>query len=215
MCTIEEKYYVTDNRKITKVQALIKDGAIIGVADWDEAENRFSKTFHDSSYYYTELMFDSEDNAKAYLGMVTPSQEEIDKVMKHFYADEDAFEKAMKEHYENCLPDFILKQFRNPDNFLPSETLTMAIRQLLQEGILNIDGLTFHKSKVNCVKWGPDNDTNHCGYSDEEGERPIQIILENGMLAYPRTKEERWLVRLVFGMNAISNREWPNLKIPE
>lgn len=115
-------------------------------------------------------------------------------------------------------PNFFEKIFKDAfdKEYLPTGNFLDAIHQFIQEGTLNINGATFNKNDVLMVKWGPDNENDYEGFNDKKQESPIKIVLKDGKTEiFPRTKEERWFVKLAFGANYISNRFYNNIKIPE
>ena len=202
---IEKKYRIdTHQYDITEVNAIIDDKGKL-VADAAPDENNFYAPVEN------ELFFDTEGAARQGLASIVPTEEEIKKVLKFLY---NAPNKKIEE-YDEAIKTVIVNDsllykaiygegevydyFRNNfKRFLP-RSIVERIRLLIQQRILNIDGVSVPIYNISHVKWG-------------ENDEACKLILKDGTEVFCSEKEgyDLWLVILIFGRND-SGREFINL----
>lgn len=206
---IEKKYRVnTVDYNITEVNGLIDDeGKLIAATN-----NLDDSNFYTPEEY--ELYFDTEKAAQQGLASITPTEEEIKKVLKFFYNAPyekiEEYDEAIKTVIENDTLLYkaiygdgqVYDYFRNNFmRFLP-RSIVERIGLLIQQRILNIDGISVPIDNISHVKWGEnDNDYEAC-----------KLILKDGTEVFCSEKEghDLWFVKLVFSSNE-SGRVFPNL----
>ena len=202
---IEKKYRVdTVDYNITKVNGLIDDkGKLVAAAGLD-----------DNNFYASEeneLFLDTEDAARQSLAAVIPTDEEIKKVLrflnnapvekikerdetiKTVIGDTSIIYKAIYGETYNYINDHLT-------HFLSCSTLRQ-LRLLIQQRILNIDGISVPIDNISHVKWGENDNDETC-----------KLILKDGTEVFCSEKEgnDLWFVKLVFGNNE-SSRKFINL----
>lgn len=200
---IEKKYRVdTEDYNITEVNGLIDDeGKLVAACELD-----------DSDFYEPrecQLYLDTEEAARQSLASITPTEEELKKVLRFL---NHAPEEKIKEHDETIETivrknSFIYKAIYGEvydyvsDNFMDflSGSIVQRIRLLVRDRILNIGGISVSIDNISHVKWG-------------EKEKDCKLILKDGTEIYCSKKEghDLWFVKLVFGSNE-SDRHFPNL----
>lgn len=191
---IVKKYRVdTHEYDITEVNALINDeGKLISASDLSD-ENFYEPEEN-------ELFFNTEGAAQQCLASITPTEEEIKKVLNFIFF---APEKKIQEHDDALTPfakeDTLLYKAihgkayshvqENFTDYLPC-FLIERIRLLVRQRILNIDGISVSIDNVSHVKWG-------------DGDGVCKLILKDGTTVFCSEKEgyDLWLVKLVFGGN--------------
>lgn len=200
---IEKKYRVdTEDYNITEVNGLIDDeGKLVAACELDDSD------FYAPREY--ELYHDTKEAARQALASITPTEEEFKKVLRFL---NNAPVEKIKEHDETIKTviednSFIYKAIYGEqyeyisDNFTRflSGSTVMRIRLLVQQRILNIDGISVSIDSVSHVKWG-------------ENDRACKLILKDGTEVFCSEKEghDLWFVKLVFGNNE-SHRYFPNL----
>lgn len=200
---IEKKYRVdTHEYDITEVNALIDDkGKLVAAAGLD-----------DNNFYATEeneLYLDTEDAAQKSLAAVIPTDEEIKKVLRFL---NNAPVEKIKEHdktiktvigdtsiiYKAIYGELYKYITDNATDYL-SNSIVRRLKLLVQQRILNNDGISVSIDNVSHVKWG-------------EGDKTCKLILKDGTEVFCSEKEghDMWLVKLVFGGND-SGIEFTNL----
>ena len=200
---IEKKYRVdTEDYNITEVNGLIDDeGKLIAAAQLGDSDFRAPEEY--------ELYLNTEEAAQQGLASITPTEEEIKKVLRFL---RNAPEEKIKEHdetirtviesdsiiYKAIYGDqykYICDNFRR---FVP-HSVVERIKFLIRQRILNIDGVSVPIDNISHVKWGENDST-------------CKLFLKNGMELFCSEKEglDLWLVELVFGGN-VSGRAFPNL----
>ena len=201
---IEKKYRVdTHEYDITEVNALIDDKGKLIAASADLSDENFYAPEEN------ELFFNTENAAQQCLASITPTDEEIKKVMNFIFFAPD---KKIQEHNDALMPfakeDTLLYKALcgkaycyvrdNVTDYLPC-SLIVRIRLLVRQRILNIDGISVSIDNVSHIKWGKDGDS-------------CSLVLKDGTTVFCSRKEgyDLWLVELVFGGND-SGREFPNL----
>lgn len=200
---IEKKYRVyTEGYFIGEVNCLIDDdGKVIAAAGL--GENDFYETRE------SELFFDTEDAARQSIAAVIPTDEELKKVLSFL---NNAPLKEIKERDETIKTvirdDSYLYMTLNGEiysyivdkcmDFL-SGSIARRIRLLVQQRILNIDGISVSIDNVSHVEWG-------------DGDEVCKLILKDETEIFCSKKEgyDLWLVKLVFGGND-SCRHFTNL----
>lgn len=200
---IEKKYRVdTYQYDITEVNALIDDkGKLVADAAPDE------KNFYAPEE--NELFFDTEKAARQGLASITPTEEEIKKVLKFLYNAPNEKIEEYDEAIKTVIEDnsIIYKAIYGEEykyindncaDFL-SFPILFRIRLLVQQRILNIDGISVSIDNVSHVKWGKED-------------RTCKLILKNGTEVFCSEKEgnDMLFVKLVFGTNE-SGRHFTNL----
>lgn len=200
---IEKKYRVdTIDYSITEVNGLIDDeGKLIAAADLDESN------FCAPAKY--ELYFDTEEAARQGLASLVPTEEEIKKVLRFLNS---APKEVIKEHDETIKTvidndSIIYKAIYGEEYKYISDNFTIflgastawRIRLLVQQRILNIDGISVSIDNISHVKWG-------------ENDEACKLILKDGTEVFCSEKEgnDLWFVKLVFGNNG-SGRKFINL----
>lgn len=200
---IEKKYRVdTQEYDITEVNALIDDkGKLVADAAPDE------KNFY--APQENELFFDTEKAARQSLATITPTEEEIKKVLKFLYNAPnekiEEYDEAIKTVIEEN--SIIYKAIygeeynyinNNCADFL-SYSILWRIKLLVRQRILNIDGISVSIDNISHVKWGEDD-------------KACKLILKDGTTVFCSEKEgnDLWFVKLVFGNNE-SGRHFTNL----
>lgn len=205
---IEKKYRLDTNEyDITEVNALIDDKGKL-VADAAPDEKIFYAPIED------ELFFDTEEAARQGLASIVPTEEEIKKVLKFLYNAPnkkiEEYDEAIKTVIEN--DSFLYKAiygdgevydyFRNNYMKLLPYSVVGRITRLIQQRILNIDGISVPIDNISHVKWGENNNDETC-----------KLILKDGTEVFCSEKEghDLWFVKLVFGSNE-SGRQFTNLR---
>jgi hypothetical protein len=200
---IEKKYRVdTEGYNITEVNGLIDDeGKLIAAANLDDSD--FCEPGE------CQLYLDTEEAARQSLASITPTEEELKKVLRFL---NHAPEEKIKEYDETIKTviwseSFIYKAIYGEvynyvcDNFTDflDGSIVRRIRLLVRERILNIDGISVPIDNISHVKWG-------------EKEKDCKLILKDGTEIYCSKKEghDLWFVKLVFGGND-SDRHFTNL----
>ena len=203
---IEKKYRVdTLDYNITEVNGLIDDKGKLVAA---------TSNLDDSNFYTPEkyeLYFNTEKAAQQGLAPITPTEEEIKKVLKFLYNAPnekiEEYDEAIKTVIKN---DSLLYKAiygegevydyftNNYIRFLPNSVVG-RIKLLIQQRILNIDGVSVPIDNVSHVKWG-------------ENDEACKLILKDETEIFCSEKEgnDRWFVKLVFGSNE-SSRHFTNL----
>lgn len=203
---IEKKYRVdTLDYNITEVNGLIDDKGKLVAA---------TSNLDDSNFYTPEkyeLYFDTEKAAQQGLAPITPTEEEIKKVLKFLYNAPnekiEEYDEAIKTVIKN---DSLLYKAiygegevydyfsNNYIRFLPNSVVG-RIKLLIQQRILNIDGVSVPIDNVSHVKWG-------------ENDEACKLILKDETEIFCSEKEgnDLWFVKLVFGSNE-SSRHFTNL----
>ena len=200
---IEKKYRVnTDDFIIVEVNCFIDDDGEV-IADANPGEEDFYAPREN------ELFFDTEDAARQSLASIVPTEEEIKKVLRFLY---NAPVEKKKEHDETIktvigekshlymviygeMYSYIID---NCWDFL-SGSFVRRIKLLVQQRILNIDGVSVSIDNVSHVKWG-------------DGSEVCKLILKDGTEVFCSEKErdDLFFVKLVFGKND-SDRYFSNL----
>lgn len=202
---IEKKYRIdTHQYDITEVNAIIDNKGKL-VADAAPDENNFYAPVEN------ELFFDNEGAARQGLASIVPTEEEIKKVLKFLYNAPnkkiEEYDEAIKTVIENDsllykaiygegeVYDYFRNNFRR---FLP-RSIVERIMLLIQQRILNIDGVSVPIDNISHVKWG-------------ENDEACKLILKDGTEVFCSEKEgnDLWFVSLVFGNNE-SSRHFTNL----
>ena len=203
---IEKKYRVdTLDYNITEVNGLIDDKGKLVAA---------TSNLDDSNFYTPEkyeLYFNTEKAAQQGLAPITPTEEEIKKVLKFLYNAPnekiEEYDEAIKTVIKN---DSLLYKAiygegevydyftNNYIRFLPNSVVG-RIKLLIQQRILNIDGVSVPIDNVSHVKWG-------------ENDEACKLILKDETEIFCSEKEgnDLWFVKLVFGSNE-SSRHFTNL----
>ncbi len=200
---IEKKYQVdTVDYNITEVNGLIDDeDKLIAAATLDGSD------FYAPAEY--EVYFDTEEEARQGLASITPTEEELKKVLR-FLAH--APREKIKEHDETiktviqddsivykAIYGEVYNYFGdNFEDFLP-HSVVRRFKLLVQQRILNIDGISTSIDSVSHVKWGENNEA-------------CKLILKDGTEVFCSEKKgnDLWFVKLVFGNNE-SGRYFTNL----
>lgn len=200
---IEKKHRVyTEDYYITEVNGLIDDdGKLIAAADPGD------KNFYETAE--NDLFFDTEDAARKSLAAIIPTDEEIKKVLRFL---NHAPEEMIKEHDETIKTVIDDKSYLykaiygelykyitdNATDYL-SNSIVRRLKLLVQQRILNIDGISVSIDNVSHVKWGEDD-------------KACKLILKDGTTVFCSEKEgnDLWFVKLVFGNNE-SGRHFTNL----
>lgn len=200
---IEKKYRVNSERYIfTEVNCLIDDDGKV-IASAYLGNNDFFATREN------ELFFDTEDAAQQSLAAVIPTDEEIKKVLRFL---NNAPEKKKKEH------DKTIKTVIEDDSYIYmaiygkmydyiedkcmhylNSSIIRRLRLLVQQRILNIDGISVPIDNISHVKWG-------------DGDEVCKLILKDETEVFCSEKEgdDLWFVKLVFGGND-SDKHFTNL----
>ena len=201
---IEKKYRVdTEDYNITEVNGLIDDeGKLIAAAELGDSDFYEPREF--------QLYLDTEEAARQSLASITPTEEELKKVLRFLG---NAPEEKIKEHDEtietvlgknSIIYKAICGEVYNyiSNNFTDylSVSIVWRIRLLVRDRILNIGGISVSIDNISHVKWG-------------EKDKDCILILKCGTEIYCSEKEghDLWFVKLVFGSNE-SDKHFINLR---